>query len=126
MVVRGEGLFDPPWDRSRRAEHIVHRMAFVQAVFDLEGREAVTLHRGLASVGSPAPPREDTFVSATFSLEVAKSMMGRRDASRTGVLLSQEVPVSRIFMTYLETAHMNHKFREAEAVLFREAGNAVF
>ena len=125
-VVRDRRLFDAPWTRARRAEHIEHRAAFVQALFAACGHEYVTLHRGLASEGPPTPPLNHTFVSATFNVEVARGLMGARDTTRTGVLLSQPVPIGRVFMTYFETAAMNRKFHEAEAVLFWEGGNTVF
>jgi hypothetical protein len=44
----------------------------------------------------------------------------------SGVLIRQSVPVTRVFMTYLETAHMNRRFREAEVVLFQEEGTLLF
>jgi hypothetical protein len=125
-IVRSAALFDDSWTRERRAEHIECRAGFTQALFAAGGHERVTLYRGLASEGAPSAPRSETFVSATFDIEVASSMMGARDASRTGVLLSQDVPIERLFMTCVETAAMNRQFREAEAVLFWEAGNTPF
>ena len=50
--------------------------------------------------------------------------VGGEDASRA--LLRQVVPVERLFMTYLETAAMNDRFREAEAVLLFEPGAWAF
>jgi hypothetical protein len=125
-AVRDAKLFDPPWTRERRAEHIVSRVAFVRALYGACGVARVTLHRGLASQGAPGPTRNETFVSATFDPAVARSMTGAIDPSRTPVLLSQEVAVERLFMTCVETAAMNGVFREAEAVLFWQPGAAPF
>ena len=38
--------------------------------------------------------------------------------SGAALLARQRVPVSRLFMTFLETAAMSDKYLEAEAVLF--------
>ena len=43
---------------------------------------------------------------------------------RVGVLMSQEVPLERIFMTYMETRQMNHPYRESEAVLLYDPDEA--
>jgi hypothetical protein len=86
----------------------------------------VVLYRGLSTDGLPRPPANETFVSASFSFDVARSCMGETDPSTVGVLLRQRVPVERLFMTYWETAALNGPFLEAEAVLLWEAGNAVF
>ena len=45
-----------------------------------------------------------------------------RDPARSGVIYRQPVPVERVFMTYLETAAMNERFQESEAVLLYEEG----
>jgi hypothetical protein len=125
-VVRRADLFDPPWDRTRRAQHLLERIAFVRALFAAVGLDRVVLYRGLACDGSPAPPRNDSFVSASFSFDVARSCMGERDPARVGVLLRQAVPVDRLFMTYLETAALNRPFQEAEAVLLWDERSEVF
>ena len=44
----------------------------------------------------------------------------------TRALYRQSVPVERLFMTYHETAPMNDRFKEAEAVLLYDGGNATF
>ena len=49
---------------------------------------------------------------------------GSARASR--VLVQQAVPAARVFMTYLETPQMNEQYREAEAVLLADSGNAAF
>jgi hypothetical protein len=36
------------------------------------------------------------------------------------------VPVSRLFMTFLETRELSLRFREAEAVLIGDPGNSAF
>lgn len=123
--VRDPDLFAGPWSRPRRADHILHRLAFVREVFDRLGPSPVVLYRGLSCHGSPGV-RENSFVSATFSLDVAMSHFHNRDSTSTGVLLRQPVPTARLFMTYQETAQMNRHYKEAEAVLLRDPTNEIF
>jgi hypothetical protein len=63
------------------------------------------------------PPDNRTFVSATFSRDVAMSHFESGTARASRVLLRQAVPINRVFMTYYETPQMNAPFKEAEAVL---------
>jgi len=62
----------------------------------------------------------------TFSRAVAESLSTAHGPDGTGTLMRQAVPIDRVFMTYLETIHMNRQFREAEAILFFEGGNGAF
>jgi hypothetical protein len=121
-IVRDPELFFGDWSRPRRAEHIVRRLAFVQALYRRLGFERVWLYRGLHS--APGTPRNHTFVSASFEFEVAKSHMDSGEGG--GVLYRQLVPVERLFMTWRETPVMNERFREMEAVLLYNDGNPYF
>jgi hypothetical protein len=125
-VVRDPRLFEGTWSKDRRSRHITLRMAFVRALFRSVGVERVTLYRGLSFEGAPEEKRNETFVSASFRFEVARSCFGPRDLSRTGLLMRQSVPVERLFMTYLETEEMNRQFLESEAILLYSEGKEVF
>lgn len=111
-IVRDPRIFDGEWTRTRRAEHIVRRLALVRSLY----REPVRLYRGMR--GTPAPPRNRGFVSATFDVDVAKS--------QGDVLLEQLVPAERLFMTWRETPQMSERFAESEAVLLFDETNALF
>jgi hypothetical protein len=125
-IVRDPALFDDPWAKERRAEHILSRLAFIRAFFEHVGLAAVTLYRGLVFDGRPQSLRNESFVSASFDPEVAKSCFVPHETRRSGLLIRQVIPIERIFMTYLETAQLNRQFLEAEAVLLYEAGNQLF
>lgn len=86
------------------------RLGFVQALLGLGGRSAVTLYRGAAGYGSSP----SSFVSATFSRAVAEEHF---EAGPNAMLWRREIPIERVFMTFLETDAMNHRYKEAEAVL---------
>ncbi|MHC4845606.1 MAG: hypothetical protein ACYTCU_05545 [Planctomycetota bacterium] len=70
--------------------------------------------------------RNKTFVSASFSLDVATAHFEAADADAHRQVASRAVPAERVFMTYVETAAMNAPFKEAEAVLLYERGRHAF
>jgi len=125
-VIRDPAIFDGPWNRDRRAEHILARLGFVRAVFMQLGRDRVRLYRGVSTEEQLRPPANETFVSTTFSRDVAMSHFESGSPMATRALYRQSVPVERLFMTYYETAPMNDKFKEAEAVLLYDVGNSTF
>ena len=125
-VTRDPELFADPWSKPARADHILARLAFVHEVFTRAGVAEPVLYRGLATDHAPEPRRGMSFVSATFSREVAMSMFEPAGATAQGVLMRQRTPCSRLFMTYLETEPMNRHFREAEAVLLEQSEGAWF
>ena len=111
---RDPALFDGRWSKERRAEHLVARLAFTRAVL---ADAPVTLYRGAATESAIDPLPRGTFVSATFSREVATEHFEGSPATRAALLVRQEVPADRVLMTFLETRGMNERFREAEALL---------
>jgi hypothetical protein len=50
-IVRHPELFTGKWSKSRRAEHLVTRLAFAQVLFSSLALETVTLYRGAAMDG---------------------------------------------------------------------------
>lgn len=124
--VRDTDLFGGSWSKQRRADHILHRLAFVRELFERLGHSSVVVYRGVSCQGQPEARGNASFVSATFSLEIAMSHFNDRDRASTGVLLRQSVPIERLFMSFLETAQMNLHYKEAEAVLLHDSANKVF
>ncbi|MFQ5947302.1 MAG: hypothetical protein ACE5KX_00395 [Acidimicrobiia bacterium] len=125
-VIRDQTLFDEPWTRERRAAHILARMGFVQEVFAWAGYDRVVLYRAMTGEGPLRPARPQSFVSATFSRQVAESLFDARKDTNTAVMWRQAVPLDRLFMTYIETEQMNRRFKEAEAVLLADPDNSAF
>lgn len=125
-IVRHSELFTGDWSKVRRAEHLVARLAFGQELFSSWGVDTVTVYRGAAVDGPLPAPRASSFVSATLSREVATAHFEGGLTTRTAVLWRQEVPVTRLCMTFLETREMNARFHEAEAVLIGEPHNRAF
>jgi hypothetical protein len=76
---------------------------------------------GLQAGAEIVADRGSALVSATFSRPVAESHF---DASRApaAVLLRRQMPIERLFMTFLETPALCGRYLEAEAVLFGAPG----
>ncbi|MFQ5923892.1 MAG: hypothetical protein ACE5M4_13705 [Anaerolineales bacterium] len=124
--VRDPNVFSGSLSKQRRADHVLRRLAFVREVFERLGHSSVVLYRGLSYHGQREARENASFISATFSLEVAMSHFNDRDRESTGILLRQLVPIKRVFMSFLETAQMNHHYKEAEAILINDSANKVF
>jgi hypothetical protein len=126
-IVRDPKLFDGSASKVRRSNHILKRMAFVQAVFARGGIERPVLYRTLSCSG-PLEPRnaKRSFISATFNRAVAEALFAEHDSTRTIAMYRQAVPLERLFMTYLETRQFNHPFRESEAILIADPDNLAF
>lgn len=116
-VVRNPATFAGDWTRQRRADHIVGRLGFVRALFGRLGVTHVTLWRGLSTPSRLCRREGRTFISTSFAEAVSRSHYEDGGPGRTRVLVSRLVPVDRLFMTYLETAAMNDRYHEAEAVV---------
>jgi hypothetical protein len=125
-IWRDPVIFEGSWSRECRANHIIVRMAFMHALFESLGIHEVELYRGMSMQGEIEPPPNRTFVSSTFSREVAQSHFDAGGPGDTRVLLAQSVPIARLFMTYLESRQLNAPFREGEAVLLWDPRNALF
>ncbi len=119
QVPRLPDIFSGEGCREIRAEYLRDRTGFIQAFFQLQDRQEVALYRGMATEGD-FKEIERSFLSCTFSLEVARSFCGldQEENYRNFYLLKMTVPVSRIFMSYLETEAMNRQYLEAEAHIF--------
>ncbi len=125
-IIRDPAAFAGSWTKSRRAEHIIVRTAGTQALWEALGDNEITVHRGAASDGPFRAPPPVSFVSATFSEDVARAHYAGGATTHTAILCRQRVPISRLFMTFLETPAMNDRYREAEAVLIGDPANAAF
>ena len=125
-IVRDAGLFAEPWSKERRARHVVVRLAFVHALWSILGEEGVVLYRGAATDGPLPEAGPSSFVSATFSGQVATAHFEGGPNTQTAVLWRQRLSPARLFMTFLETRAMNERFKEAEAVLIGDPANQAF
>lgn len=119
-VVRTPDLFEGSGSKERRREYLVHRLGIVRACWSLLGRSEVVLYRGLRTEKDWLSRRSRTFVSCTFDLRVARrgfTDFDRGSRFRHSLLMKATVPVTRLFMTCLETGAMNRRYSEAEALV---------
>jgi len=125
-IVRHPELFTGQWTKARRAEHLVTRFAFAQELFSRWDVDTLTVYRGAAVDGLLPAPHPASFVSGTLSRDVATAHFDGGPRTRTAVLWRQEVSVTRLLMTFLETRVMNAHFHEAEVVLLGDPHNRAF
>lgn len=119
-IVRDPSTFAADRSREARATHIIARLAFIRALFAALGIERVRLWRGLSADEPLRSNERRTFVSSSFDEAVARSHFEGGTQRPTRVLAYRPVPVARLFMTYHETAAMNDRYLEAEAVLLAQ------
>ena len=125
-VVRDPGLFEEPWSRHRRAEHLIARMALVQELWASGVGQPLTLYRAAAVDGALSSNRPASFVSCTFSEQVADAHFAGGATTRSAVKWRQAVDTEHLLTTFLETEAFNDRFKEAEAVLIGDPSNPVF
>jgi len=124
-IIRDPSTFDEPWTKRRREQHLIVRIAATQALWAALGCGEITLYRGAAS-DSPFTARPPaSFVSATFSEDVAHAHYSGGPTTHTAILCRQRVPISRLLLTFLETPAMNDRYREAEAILIGDPGSGL-
>lgn len=118
-VTRTKDIFTGIGSKNLRESYILHRLAFIRAVFSIMNIESIPLYRGMCSEVDWRKSKS-TFVSFTFDNVVAKSFSGfdGEDRFKNAYLVKSNVPTTKIFMTYLETKQMNERYKEAEALLF--------
>lgn len=115
-AVRDPSVFEGHWTRARRAEHLVRRAAFTQELWSRTGHESVVVFRASASEHPMIGPRRSTFTSATLAQEVAQEHFAGNQRTAEAVLVRRRLPISALFMTFLESPQLNEPYREAEAV----------
>ena len=116
-ILRDTAELTGPNSLAHRQRHILARLAFLRAAFDLLGQTHLQLYRVIYSDEPLTPPRTTGFVSTTFSREVALRFLKDGHSKRHAALYWQHVPVTRLFMTHLETPQMRRRYEESEALL---------
>ncbi len=125
-VTRGADVFSGEWSRERRGEHLIMRLAFTSALWSRTAPAGLPLYRALSSDARLEARAAGSFVSATFSAEVALAHFQGGPSTRSAAILRQVTPGERLLMTFLETRAMSRQFKEAEAVLIGDPQNRCF
>ena len=117
-AVRDTSSLSGAWTEERRAAHIISRTGFVQALWKRATHPGLMIYRGIGLHGDAELAASGVvLISATLSRAVAESHFNSEPCPAAALLRCQ-LPVERLFMTFLETSAMNGKYLEAEAVLF--------
>jgi hypothetical protein len=126
-MVRDPDLLRAPWSREARRVHLIARLAFARAVWAFWNVDTVTLYRAAAADAPFSPDHDsDSFISATFSSQVAEAHFEGGPSTVAAAMWRQHLAVDRVLMTFLETAALNERFLEAEAILIGEPTNTLF
>jgi hypothetical protein len=117
-VIRDAASLSGAWSEERRAAHILIRTAFAQELWRRAAHPGLMIYRGIGLQGDAGFETASVgLISASLARTVAESHFSAA-SSTAAALLRRELPVERLFMTFLETSAMNGKYLEAEAVLF--------
>ena len=111
---------------AHRKRHILVRLAFLRAAFHALGITHIPLYRVIYSDAALTPPRPTGFVSSTFSQTVALRFLNDGQVKRHAALYWQYVPITRVFMTHLETPQMRTLYNEHEALLLSAPSGPLF
>lgn len=119
-IPRTTDVFSGPGDKQLRQQYIIHRLAFVRALFKSFGYSEVVLFRGMAAEGNWQAHSHRLFSSWTFSKEVAEAFASCNEHAKHSYLLKRTFPIEKLFLTCVETAAMNRQYREHEAVVIHD------
>lgn len=119
-IPRTTDIFAGPGNKQLRKKYIIHRLAFVRVVFKSFGYREVALYRGMAAEGNWQANSHRFFSSWTFSKEVAEAFSSSNERAKHSYLLKRTFPIENLFLTCVETAAMNRRYREYEAVVIHD------
>jgi len=121
-VPRTADIFSGLGAKSERRKYLIHRLAYVRAIYGLLGHSSVTLYRGMSCEGDWKVNAPKFFSSWSFSKSIAEAFidMAPEGPARHSYLLKRSFSVSKLFMTHLETQAMNNQYKEVEAVIIHD------
>jgi len=118
-ITRTPDVFAGMGSKDKRKEYIVHRLAFIRAIFAILDMNELPVYRGMSSEANWKGTKR-TFISFTFNQEVGQSYadFSKNSRAKNSYLIKATMPIESFFMTYLETESMNERYLEAEALIF--------
>lgn len=119
-IPRTTDIFTGPGNKQLRQKYIIHRLAFVRAMFKSFGYQEVVLFRGMAAEGNWQVDSQRFFSSWTFSKEVAEAFVSCNERAKHSYILKRTFPIEQLFLTCVETAAMNRQYREHEAIVIHD------
>jgi hypothetical protein len=121
-IPRTKDIFTGSGATSERRRYLIHRLAFVRAVFGLLGQSTVTVYRGMSSERGWNVNSNKFFSSWSFSKAIAEAFIDTapNGVARHSYLLKRSFPIQKLFMTHVETQAMNSQYKEVEAVVLHD------
>ncbi|AUD64567.1 hypothetical protein BK011_02310 [Tenericutes bacterium MZ-XQ] len=121
--VRKKSTFTKPYEKETRKRYLMHRLAFVQAMFEKAHQKELTVYRGMTSEQT-FKSFERPLISTTAHLESTKAFFDEtiHPKHKSAYLLKLNMPVSQILMTYLETPAFSHQYLEQEVIILNKDG----
>jgi len=123
-IPRTQNIFNGIGRKDLREKYIINRIAFVNAIFELNSINEVILYRGMCSE-LEWENKNRAILHMTFSKYVAEefSDLNFESKYKTSYIIKAPIKIQNLFMTFVETEQMNEKYLEKEAIVI---GNLVF
>lgn len=117
-IPRTKNIFQNMGAKKNRCDYLITRLAFVQAIFEIQNIYEVVLYRGMTTE-SDWMTRSKTLLSFTFNFDVADdfSSFKRESRFKTSYLLKITLPISKLLFTFFETKELNQQYLESEALI---------
>ena len=127
-IIRDEMLLALSGGLDQLKNYLFARLGFVRALFSMLGMKEIIVYRGMASEGEWLINYQKSLTSWTFSQEVAFAFadFAADHSFKNGYIFKRTLPISSVFMTYIETTAMNQQYKEAEAILFYNQQNGIW
>ncbi len=102
-VVRDDQTFKGIGSKELRRKYIIHRLAFVRAMFEINDVKEVLLYRGMSSEGNWMN-KSKSMLNMTFSRSVAEEFSDLNGSSifKTSYIVKMTLPIELVFMTVLK------------------------
>jgi len=117
-ATRKASTFKNTYRKEIRKKYLLHRLAFVQALFEKVALKEIVVYRGMTSE-KPFQVMKRPIISTTLSLSTAKEFFDESNDKniKSSYLLKLTIPISQILMTYIETQHFNQQYLEQEVIM---------
>ena len=112
-IVRDTSTFKGIGKKEIRKKYIIHRLAFMNAMFDLNLKKNLVLYRGMSSEKGWRNKKR-SMIHMTFSKEVAEAFSDLDSSSKyiNSYIMKMTLPVEQVFISYIETGILNEKYKE--------------
>ena len=121
--ARKSSTFSGLYKKEIRKKYLLHRLSFMQALFEKANQKELTIFRGMTSE-KPFKKMNRPLLSTTAHLETAKAFFDDsiNFKHKSAYIIKLNVDVKSIFMTYLETNAFNRQYLEQEIILLNTDG----